>query len=315
MPHTDPCLGPSGVGILDTQGNLTQNARDAFTSQVILLLTSGNSDGKGSLISKLFDVPFPPPSGVKILDVDRLLTHPTDPLADLFWFSPSPFAPLTFDTLRDPEGGYQKNIVSNLYQPLVKAMNLNGNAIAPPILDYSGFVPPDIAIDLKLPDIPKIAVAVTPVPNPIALKALGLNLGSIPDFAANLGKVVSIPSVPSIPIPPLPAYDFIVFPELFLGLMQIPFKLLPDLIPKLSPPSLLVPDPLGLFNLIIGPFFGLVLDLLKTVGLLAILPKLLIATFIVMVQNAVAAMAPLLVSQIIGTGVIVKTIGQALGLA
>ena len=312
MPYTDPCLGPSGVGVLDGKGNLTQAARDAFTAQVILLLTSGNADGKGAKISSLLGIPFPPPSGVKVLDPDRLLTHPTDPLGDLFWFDPSPFAALTFDTLRDPDGGYQKQIVSNLYQPLMKAMNLNGNAVAPPILDYSGFLPPNIAIKLKIPDLPKIAAA---FPNVPALKALGIDLGDIPTFVADLSAVVSLPSIPSIPVPPIPDFDFVIFPKLFLGLLELPFKLLPDLIVKFSPPDLLVPSPPALFNLILELFFGLFLDLLKALGLLAILPKLMVATFIVIIQNAVAAMAPLVISQVIGTGIVVKTVGQALGLA
>lgn len=312
MAYTDPCLGPTGVGVLDSRGNLTQAARDAFTAQVILLLTSGNANGKGAKISSLLNIPFPPPSGVKLLDPDRLLTHPSDPLGDLFWFDPSPFAPLIFDTLRDPEGGYQKNIVSNLYQPLMKVMNLNGNAVAPPILDYSGFLPPEISAKLTLPDLPKIAAA---VPNVPALKALGIDLGDIPTFVANLGKVISIPSIPSIPSPPTFDFDFIVFPDLFVGLMQLPFLLLPDLIAKFSPPDLLVPSPPDLFNLVLGLFFGLLLDLLKKVGLLAILPKLLVATFIVILQNAVAAMVPLVISQVIGTGLVVKSVGQALGLA
>jgi hypothetical protein len=312
MSYTDPCLGPTGVGVLDARGNLTQAARDAFTAQVILLLTSGNADGKGAKISSLLNIPFPPPSGVKVLDPDRLLTHPNDPLGDLFWFDPSPFAALTFDTLRDPEGGYQQNIVTNLYQPLMKAMNLKGNAVAPPILDYSGFLPPDIAVKLTLADLPKIALA---VPNVPALKALGIDLGDIPTFVANLAAVVPVPSIPSIPTPPIPDFDFVIFPDLFIGLMQLPFLLLPDLIAKFSPPDLLVPSPPELFNLILGLFFGLLLDLLKKVGLLAILPKLLVATFIVILQNAVAAMAPLVISQVIGTGLVVKTVGQALGLA
>jgi len=311
--YTDPCLGPTGVGVLDTKGNLTPEARDAFTTQVILLLTSGNANGKGAKISSLLNIPFPPPSGVKLLDPDRLLTNPSDPLGDLFWFDPSPFAPLIFDTLRDPEGGYQQNIVTNLYQPLMKAMNLKGNAIAPPILDYSGFLPPEISAKLTLPDLPKIALALPG--GPLALKALGLDLGDIPTFIADLSKVISIPSIPSIPSPPTVDFDFIVFPELFIGLVQLPFLLLPDLITKFSPPDLLAPSPPDLFNLILGLFFGLLLDLLKKVGLLAILPKLLVATFIVILQNAVAAMAPLIISQVIGTGLVVKTVGQALGLA
>jgi hypothetical protein len=312
MSYTDPCLGPVGVGILDTQGNLTPQARDAFTSQVILLLTSGNSNGKGAKISSLLDIPFPPPSGIKVLDPDRLLINPNDPLGDLFWFDPSPFASLTFDTLRDPEGGYQKQIVSNLYQPLMKAMNLNGNAIAPPILDYSGLLPPDVAIKLTIPDIPKIALA---VPNIPLLKALGIDLGDIPSFVAELTAIVPKPSIPSIPVPPIPEFDFVNFPKLVIGLLELPFKLLPDLILKFSPIDLLVPSPPALFNLIADLFFGLFIDLLKNLGLLTILPKLLIATFIVIIQNTIAAMAPLVVSQIIGTGLIVKSIGQALGLA
>jgi hypothetical protein len=312
MPHTDPCLGPSGVGMLDLQGNLTQAARDAFTTQVILLLTSGNANGKGAKISSLLGIPFPPPSGVKVLDPDKLLTDPTDPLADLFWFAPSPFAPLTFDTLRDPNGAYQKQIITNLYQPLIKAMSLKGNAIAPPILDYSGFLPPDISIDLTLPDLPKIAAV---VPNVLALQALGIDLGDIPSFVANLAAVIPSPSIPEIPTPPIPQYEFVIFSKLFSGILALPFKLLPELITKFSPPSLLAPSPPELFNLILGLFFGLFLDLLKTLGLVLILPKLLIATCIVLIQNTVAAMAPMVVSQIIGTGLVVKTIGQALGLA
>lgn len=315
MSYTDPCLGPTGVGLLDAQGNLTPEARDAFTAQVILLLTSGNANGKGAKISSLLGIPFPPPSGVKLLDPDRLLTHPTDPLGDLFWFDPSPFAPLVFDTLRDPQGGYQKNIVDGLYQPLMKAMSVAGNAVLPPILDYSGFLPPDIAVKLTIPNIPKIAAALN-TPNPlVALKALNIDLGDIPSFIKNLAAVIPAPAIPSIPTPPIPDFDFIVFPDLFAGLIQLPFTLLPDLIAKFSPIDLLKPSFPDMFKLVLDLYFGPLIDLLKKVGLLAILPKLLVATFIVVIQSAVTAMVPLIISQIIGTGIIVKTAGQALGLA
>lgn len=314
MAYTDKCLGPVGVGVLDKNEKLTQAARDAFTAQVVLLLTSGNLEGKGAKISSLTGIPFPPPSGVKLVDPDRLLTHPDDLLGDLFWFDPSPFAPLTFDTLRDPEGGYQKIIVTNLYEPLMKVMNLNGNAVAPPILDFSGFLPPDIAIKLTLPDLPKIGLA---VPNVPALKALGIDLGDIPSFVANLAAVVSVPSFPSLPSIPIPDFDFVIFPKLFELLLTLPIVLLPKLIAKLSldPLALLTPSPPDLFKIVIELAFSLVLDILKEVGLLAILPKLLVATFIVMLQNMAIGLLCMTVSQIIGTGLVVKTIGQALGLA
>ncbi len=314
MSYTEKCLGPVGVGVLDSDEKLTSSARDSFTFQVITLLASGNKNGLGAKISSLINIPFPPPSGVKLFDVDRLLTHPEDPFGDLFWFDPSPFAPLTYDVLRDPEGAYQKIIVTNLYEPLMKMLNLDGNAIAPPILDYTGFLPPNIAVKLTLSDLPRIALA--PPLNVPALKALGIDLGDIPKFAADLGALVpGIPSIPSLPSIPIPEYDFIVFPELFKLLLTLPITLLPDLIASFSPPDLLVPSPPELFKLVLDLVFKPVLDILAKVGLLAILPKLLVATFIVMIQNAVIALLCAAVSQVIGTGLVVKTIGSALGLA
>jgi hypothetical protein len=304
-----------GVGILDADGNLTPEARDSFTAQVVLLLTSGNSDGKGAKISSLLDIPFPPPSNIKLLDPDRLLTNPKDPFGDLFWFDPSPFAPLTFDTLRDPNGGYQKNIVDGLYKPLMKAMNLKGVAVSPPIVDYSGFMPPEIAVKIKLPDLPLIPpLLLTP---PAFAAKFDIGLPEAIKLIADLGKIVPIPSVPDIPSPPIPEFDFIVFPQVFLSLLQLPFTVLPDLIVKLTAeaPKLLAPDPAGLFQLVLELLFLPLIEILKLAGLLAILPKLLVATFIIILQNLVCAMVPMTVSQIIGTGMVVKFLGQALGLA
>lgn len=312
MSYTDKCLGPVGVGVLGSDEKLTQSAREAFTLQVITLLTSGNQNGLGAKISSILNIPFPPPAGVKLPDPDRLLTHPEDLMGDLFWFDPSPFAPLTFDTLKDPEGGYQKIIVTNLYEPLMKILNLNGNALAPPVLDYTGFLPPDIAIKLTLPDLPKIFAL---IPTPPALK---LEYDIDPSITANIaGLSKGLPSIPSLPSIPIPDFDFIIFPELFKLLLTLPITILPDLILSLDPISLLSIDipPKALFELVLGLVFKPVLDLLAKVGLLAILPKLLIATFIVIIQNFVIALLCTAISQVIGTGLVVKTIGQALGLA
>ena len=314
MPHTAKVFSAQGVGLLSDDEKLTKAARDSFTLQVVTLLTSGNAGGKGAKVSSIVGIPFPPPSGVKLFDPDRLLTNPSDPFGDLFWFDPSPFAPLTYDVLRDPEGGYQKIIVDGLYAPLMKTMNLAGNAVAPPILDYTGFLPPDLAAELELPDLPKIAIAIAAgLP---ALKLAGYDLGDIPKFFANIMAVVSLPSIPSLPPIPIPEFDFVIFPALFELLLTLPITLLPDLIGKLSAdlPSLLVPSPPELFGLVLKIVFPLILDILAKVGLLAILPKLLVATFIVMIQNAVIGLLCMAVSQIIGTGLVVKTIGSALGL-
>ncbi len=319
MPLYDPCLGPSGVGLLDQSGKLTTAARDSFTAQVVTLLTSGNKDGKGAKISSLLNIPFPPVAGPKFPDPDRLLTNPTDLLGDLFWFDPSPFAPLTFDLLRDPEGGYQKNIVDVLYQPVMQAFNQNGKN---PLLffDPSGVLPPIVMPKLDIPSLLKIVIALnTPPQTPQLLLAIAkeLDIPEIGEIPIELPKL--IPPIPQLPqLPGLPAFDFVVFPKVILDLIALPAIVLPSLIEKLivEPPTFFFPpDPGKLFELVLSVIIGPILEILKLAGLLAILPKLLVATFIVIIQNMVAAMVPLLLSQIIGTGFIVKFSGQALGLA
>lgn len=321
MPYTDKCLGPGGVGILDANDHLTQAARDAFTAQVIALLTSGNEEGKGAKVSSLLGISFPPPSGVKLFDPDRFLLKPDDPNGDLFWFSPSPFAPLTFERISDPKSDYQKIMVTSLYEPLMKLMNQAGNALVPPVIDYSGVLPPDIAVDLTLPDLPIIAALLFPTPVLPGLAAkLDIGLPDVPDIVASILSLVSIPAIPSLPsLPPIPSFDFMVFTDLFLGLLKLPITILPQLVLDFASPlkalDLLIPDPPKLFGVVLELFFKPILELLGNVGLLTILPKLLIATFIVMLQNVVIAMIPLFVSQVIGTGLVVKFLGQALGLA
>lgn len=319
MPLFDPCLGPSGVGVLDQSGKLTQAARDSFTAQVVTLLTSGNKDGKGAKISSILNIPFPPVAGPKFPDPDRLLTNPTDLLGDLFWFDPSPFAPMTFDLLRDPEGGYQKNIVDLLYQPVMQAFNQNGKN---PLLffDPSGVLPPIVMPNLDIPSLLEIVIALnTPPQTPQLLLAISkkLDIPEIAEIPIELPKL--IPPLPQLPqLPGLPAYDFVVFPKLVLDMIALPALALPALIEKLivEPPDFFFPpDPGKLFELALDAILLPILEILKIAGLLVILPKLLVATFIVIIQNAVAALVPLALSQIIGTGLIVKLSGQALGLA
>ncbi len=77
MPHTAKVFSPAGVGLLTDEEELTVAARDSFTLQVVTLLTSGNANGLGAKVSSILGIPFPPPAGVKLLDPDRLLTHPS----------------------------------------------------------------------------------------------------------------------------------------------------------------------------------------------------------------------------------------------
>lgn len=313
---TSPCLGPGGVGVLDASGAITQTSRDVFVAQVIALLVSGNENGLGAKVSSLAGIPFPPKSNVELFDPDKFVLGSSHPFSDLTWFSPSPFALATFSELRNKDGAYQKLFVDGIYNSLLKLLNVAGNPSAVPIFDYSGILPDSVNLKLQLTDLPKIAVALA-TPNPlVSLQALDIDLGNIPDFLSSLASVVSIPSVPSLPSVPSFDFDFIVVPDLFLGLFDMSLKALPELVIKLAgdPTALLVPNIGSLLELALNSFLNTLFQLLEKVGLLTIMPKLLMATFIVIMQGLVAALVCAAVSQVVGTGLVVKEIGKGLGL-
>jgi len=308
MAYNSPILGPLGVGLVGNDSKLTKEAREAFVAQVILLLAGGNLNGKGPKISSILGVPFPPIPGPKLIDPDRLIVKPTDPLGDLLWFDPSPLSVLMTPMLIDPEKDYQKLIVSTLYEPLVKMLNIPGNIVAPALFDPTAFFDVDIdlpELTLALPD-PKLQAK-------LALK-YGIDASLIAQFAADLPGLPAAPPVPpALPVPPIPDFDFIIFPDLFIGLLSIPIELLkPDFVISLiSIPS---PDPGELFLKIAGLALDILLKLLETLGLLLILPKLLVATIIIILQNLVAMMVCDIIGSVLGTGQVVKLAGTFLGL-
>jgi hypothetical protein len=314
----DPILGADVVGMLDSSGDLSQAARDTFVAQVVALLVGGNRNGKGPKISSIIGIPFPPIAGPLLIDPDKLLLTPDDPLGPLFWFEPSPLVLPSIPFLSDPDKDYQKIIVNNLYKPLVKMLNVKGNMATFPIFDPTVAFP-----NVKAPDIPAFILGL-----PIALPTVSLPVpGNAPavafcakfgiTLADLLGFVVpppiplpSLPKLPSLPIPP--DFDFIIFPDLFLGLLTIPLAILtPDIIlPKIA--AAFPPDPIALFKVILDLVLGLVLDLLQKIGLLVILPKLLAATIIIIIQNLVSMMVVDMIGMILGAGGLCKLAARAL---
>lgn len=313
MAYNSPILGPSGVGLLGTDGKLTKSARDAFTAQVILLLASGNAKGSGAKISSALGISFPPVPGPKFLDTDRLLSNPSNPTGDLFWFEPSPFGVLTTPFLLDPEKDYQKIIVSNLYEPLVKMLNVPGNIVAPVLFDPTCFF--DINVDI--PEF--LAALVIALPNPLLHASFAAKFGIDVDLVANLAlNLPSLPSPPPLPppLPPIPqvSFDFIVFSDLLLSIFSIPIEILkPDFVISLV--SIPVPDPGSIFIKLTGIIIDLVIKALEKAGLLAILPKLLVATMVVLVQNMISMLVCDIVGSVLGTGQVVKLTGKVLGLS
>jgi len=311
MAFNAPILGPKGVGMMGDDGKLTVAARDAFTAQVLLLLAGGNKDGKGPKISSLLPISFPPVPGPKLVDPDRLLLKPTDPMGDLFWFDPSPLALLMSPVIVDPEKAYQKIIVTNLYEPIVKMLNVNGNLNAPPLFDPTCFF--DVEVDIPQFLIELNAALLDPKLQTAFDVKYKVGVPKLVDLALQLPKLFGAPPVPTLPIPPIPDFDFIIFPDLFLGLLSIPIEILkPDVMIDLIK---MPPSPPALFLKIGEIALGLLLKLLEKLGMLVILPKLLVATMIVILQNMVSMMVCDMIGMILGTGQLVKLAGTVLGLS
>lgn len=301
MSFSSPILGPDGVGLLDSSNDLTSQARDSFTEQVVLLLLGGNLKGKGPKVSSVLGVPFLPFPGPKLFDPDRALINPKDPLGDLLWFDPSPTAAATLPFLRDKEKDYQKIIVDNLYRPLVRALNLNGNVVAPPLLDPTAFFPD---LDPSI-DIPQFLADFSLAP-PVFAAKYGLDVNIVASFFGQLPTLGAAPPIPpSIPLPPVPDFDFIIFPDLFKAVLTLPLQILkPDFVVKLV--TIPAPDFGSIFLQIIQVILDILLKALEAIGLLIILPKLLVATVTVLLQNLVSILVCDVIGLVLGTGLIVR---------
>ena len=318
MSFADPILGPTVVGMLGADGHLTPAARDAFVTQVALLMVSGNPEGKGAKISSLLGIAFPPVAGPKLFDPDKFLVTPNDPQGDLFWFAPSPTALLTIPVLSDTEKAYQKQFVNQIYEPLVQMMNLNGNLSIFPLFDPTVAFP-----SIKIPDIKAFLDALTlAIPNPVielpklATKFsidVGDLLGFIPPLIPKIGALPLPPIPPMLPVPLIPAFDFIVFPRLVTGLLTIPIKIMtPSL--ALSLITTVPPDPPSLFLKILEIALDIVLKLLEDVGLLVILPKLMVSSITVLLQNMISMIVVDFIGTVLGAGGLCKLAASVLGL-
>jgi hypothetical protein len=120
---------------------------------------------------------------------------------------------------------------------------------------------------------------------------------------------IPIPPIPTIPVPkiPIPLAGISVpnFPDLALGFFKMPLTLFPQLILKVTSPSISPPD---LFKEIIGLIAELLMDVLKALGLLVGVPKLLLSVLMVIVKDLCVMLLCDVVSQVLGTGALVKIV-------
>jgi len=305
----------TGIGMLDS-GKLTPAGRAGYVADVLALLTGGNENGKGNpLCSAGFQaftalVPLPPIPGPPIINVTTLQAEP------LFWFKPDPVAALMADLLVDKVKTPIWNTLfpDGILATTATALDLNGNTPLFPIFDFT------CAFDLKVPpfplSLPDLALKLPKYSTPIGLPKLLIDL-------ASLGIQLKLPSLPPFPSLSLPDFGFppdlalkaaITIPQLVIGLIELPIKLI---IKLLLPPDIgLV---LKLISFDIGAVFNLALDLLiqllVDLGLLLILPKLLIASLLIYLKDVVAMVCTDLVGMLVGAnGSLTSLVGGATGL-
>jgi len=295
----------TGIGMLEA-GKLTKAGRAGYVAQVCKLLATGNADGTaGGLFAGL--LPFPPAPGPIIPNATTLKMEP------LFWFDPDPLAAMMVTTLNNPEQSPTWNMIfpDLLLAKTATALDANGSTPLFPLFDVSVAFPDLDGFPVALPD---LAVKANIMPPPKLLIKL-----------ADLGIELKPPSLPIPPIPPsLPDFSFglappslaidaaLALPQLLLGLIKLPFDLLAQLV--LPPDIGLVLKLISLdFGAVIKIAFDLLLPLLAP--LIPIVPKILIASLLVYMQDIVAMVIVDILGMIVGAGgVITKTAGIATGL-
>jgi hypothetical protein len=306
----DP-YGPilTGIGMLDS-GKLTPAGKAGYVADVLGLLAMGNANGQcpgcspGTQLFASLIGGLPPVPGPNIVNVTTLSVEP------LFWWKPDPVAALMSKLLIDDTKTPIWNTLfpEGILTTTAQALDLPGNTPLFPFFDASLLLPSLNVFPIPLPD---LAVKLNLLPPQLLIKLAGL------------GIQLKLPSLPSIPTLSLPDFGFppslalkaaLAIPQLVLGLIALPFKLIIQL---LLPPSislvikLLTLDISAVFNIALN----LLIELLVSLDLLLITPKLLIASLLIYLKDIVSMVCVDLVGQLVGSGgALTKIIGTGTGL-
>lgn len=302
----DPVL--TSIGLLES-GKLSKKARDKYFEEVTGLLVNGNAGGHGmpNVITAILPIPpvdpIPPIMNVTTLKYEKV-----------FWFSPDPFAATQAAqiSVRANAEILHAIFIDLLYEKTAVALDVKGSTPFAPILDYSVIFGDDFPFPPKFPDdfkakLPDLGIKLPELTVPILMAKLGIKFPPpVPPF--NLPIPPLPPSLPKIdlPIPPLALLD------LCIGLIKLPFTALQSLIlpPKIDL-ALNIPDlPASVFKLV----FGLLIDLLKELNLLLIVPKLLVACLLVYVKNIVGMLVTDIIGMLVGSGNLARSGAKLCGL-
>jgi prepilin-type N-terminal cleavage/methylation domain-containing protein len=117
----------------------------------------------------------------------------------------------------------------------------------------------------------------------------------------------TIPQDPKVPNLGAPSF---ILPDLILGILTIPLDLIGQLLGLITSPDI---DPIALLKKIIQLIVDIILALLKKLGMLVGVPKILSATLAVIIKNLAGMLLCDVIGLLLGTGGIVKIVAGLTG--
>lgn len=295
------------VGLLK-DGKISQKAKDRFIDSVVAVVAGGNNNGKMPGVIPidpslptfldLVGVGMPPsPAGVKFLNFS------TFKMEDQFWFDPDPVLAVLYTDMKNIEKyqPWHSVWIDTLYEGMANALDVVGNTPFFPLIDWT-FAFPGISIPLNLGlQFVSYMLNLPTLDFMVKLPGIGFKIPpTLPPFPPSF-------KLPTLSLPSLSLdinFNLKILFELFLKLPSI----ILDLIVKF--PNINLPM-FGLPSLVIKLIFNLILPFFKIVP---IVPKLIVATLLVLIKNLVGMIVCDIIGLVVGTGTIVTAAATKLGL-
>lgn len=289
--YNDQCLDDSqyGAGLLKS-GQISESGTDIFFEKLEQYLIEGQNSGIFKKIS--FEAP------------EKLSYEPIDETA----------SKKIIENTKD--GKYKEIFVDNLTSTSLKIFNVKGAApFAPAAFDPSGLFP----VKLDISQIPQFLIELSVVVStgllavPSFAAKWEIDESFIIDFIGNLPQL-TIPPVPPIPLPlpqpNLPTPDFVATFDIFSAIPQSLLTFFSSVfVPDLNfAKSILSFDILSLLKQICSKLIDLFVTLFEAVGIDFSISFLLKATIFTIVELLAAAALTCIVSLLVGTGSISKSV-------
>lgn len=302
MAISDLIQGPAGSNLLDSSGNFSNDREETFCNKVIEKMEKGNSNGDVFPFSKTLGVSFPQGSGPNNL------------------LKPKPFKQTqeSKDKILDPQQKFRQQMVRPIVGPILKTLNLPGQASLFPAFD-----PTSIFSTLKISDISlftaDIAIAIPTIGTPafpLAIEDLSkkYNIG-LPELTSAFGVFSSLIPPPLPPIPSIPSFEKPNLPDFALGnvvnfstsIMKLPVELVnPTVVLSTMTNFLPFPTPEKIITAISLPVEKILVTIPTQSGLLPQPSPLMSAYILTLFEYIILAISSFYIGITLGTGGIIR---------